>query len=221
MAYLHESCFVVNPMDREERANDKALQLRVALSLGFRIPETLITNAPEEARAFCARFPEAIFKTVNRSKVEGEEEVRWISTEVLTPDDLAALGGLRHCPGIFQRRIPKRCDLRVTVVGEAVFPVEIHSQGHAETAVDFRLAWSQGIELPHRVHELPDSVAAQCLALARRLGLVYCALDLVITPGGEYVFLEVNPSGQFGWIEHATGLPITRSLARLLGKTHM
>lgn len=54
------------------------------------------------------------------------------------------------------------------------------------------------------------------LALARRLGLSYCALDLVVTPSGDYVFLEVNPSGQYGWLESLTGLPITRELVRML-----
>ena len=54
------------------------------------------------------------------------------------------------------------------------------------------------------------------MALVERLGLCYGALDLVLTPDGRYVFLEINPSGQYLWIEVATGLPITAALCEML-----
>jgi len=214
--HLQEATVMVNPVDRAARARDKGLQLRVARRLGLRVPETLVTNCPDTARAFCRRFGEVVFKTLNPPQVDQDGACSWISTTLLDPADLDALDGLRHGPGIFQPRVAKRFDLRVTLVGERVFPVEIHSQGQPGTAVDFRRCWALGVDLPHRVHRLPRPVRARCLALARALGLVYCALDLVVTPEGEYVFLEANPAGQYGWIEHATGLPITRALAGLL-----
>jgi hypothetical protein len=218
LAFLEERSFMVNPLSREDRANDKALQLRLARGVGLKVPETLITNAPDRARAFCGQFPEVIFKVLNPPAIQDDDHVSWITTSLLTREDLDALDGLRHCPGIFQNRVPKRFDLRVTIVGDRVFPVEIHSQGDPATEVDFRLGWSRGIRLPHAIHDLPPRIRGQCLELARELALVYCAMDLVVTPEGEYVFLEVNPSGQYGWIEQATGLPITEALAALLSK---
>jgi glutathione synthase/RimK-type ligase-like ATP-grasp enzyme len=216
LGFLGETAFLVNPPDRSARAGDKGLQLRAARRLGFSVLETLVTNSPDEALAFCRRHGQVVFKTLNPPRVGRGGGRSWISTSLLGPRDLDALDGLRQCPGIFQPRLPKRFDLRVTLVGRRVFPVEIHSQDHGETAVDFRRCWARGIALDHRVHALPEVVRDRCLALARTLGLAYCALDLVVTPAEDYVFLEVNPSGQYGWIEHAAGLPITRALAALL-----
>jgi glutathione synthase/RimK-type ligase-like ATP-grasp enzyme len=207
---------MVNAPEAESAANDKGLQLRVALGLGMRIPETLITNSPDQARAFCARFPEVVFKLINRPRIDYGDRAIWISTNLLGPDDIGALEQLQHCPGIFQRRIPKRFDLRITVVGNRVFPVEIHSQEDPKAAVDFRVALAEDTSaLPHVVHDLPDRIQDLVLGLARRLGLVYCAIDMVVTPDGDYVFVEVNPSGQYGWIESRTSLPITEELIRM------
>lgn len=70
--------------------------------------------------------------------------------------------------------------------------------------------------MEHVPCEVPDTVARACLALDRSLGLAYSAIDMVLTPDGRYVFLEINPSGQFGWIESVTGLPLIETLADLL-----
>ena len=218
--FLEETSFMVNPIAMEHRANDKGLQLRIARRLGLNVPETLITNSPEQAKAFCAQFQEVVFKVINPPQIHDGAKLSSIGTSLLTREDLAALDGVRHCPGIFQNRVPKRFDLRVTIVGEQVFPVAIHSQEEPSAEVDFRQAWRQGIRLRHEVRDLPCRVRAQCLALARALGLVYCAMDLVVRPDGEFVFLETNPSGQFGWIERVTGLPIARALAKLLDEGH-
>ena len=220
LAFLEETSFMVNSLAMEDRANDKGLQLRIARRLGLTVPETLITNSPEQAKAFCARFQEVVFKVINPPHFRDGAQLSCIGTSLLTRDDLAALDGVRHSPGIFQNRVPKRFDLRVTIVGDQVFPVAIHSQEEPSAEVDFRQAWRYGIPLRHEVHELPRRVRSQCLELARELGLVYCAMDLVVRPDGEYVYLETNPSGQFGWIERATGLPIARALAALLDEGH-
>jgi hypothetical protein len=217
LAPLEARCRTVNPTDAEIRAGDKARQLRAAAARGFRVPETLITNSPARALDFCSRFPQTVFKLLNPGRLAYPDRDLWFGTRLLDRGDLAELETLRHCPGLFQRRIPKRFDLRVTVVGDQLFPVAIHSQADERSAVDYRpLLAAHPAALAHRVHPLPPAVAAAALALARDLGLHYCAMDLALTPEGEYVFFEVNPSGQYGWIEATTGLPITRALTRLL-----
>jgi glutathione synthase/RimK-type ligase-like ATP-grasp enzyme len=212
---LSPFCFMVNEPSRMRLAEDKGIQLRLARQLGLAVPETLITNSPQRARAFCERFPEVVFKLINCPRVVEGDFISWIGTSLLTANDVAALDHLVASPGIFQRRIPKRCDLRLTIVGNQVFPVEIHSQVDSRTAVDFRRTWLDEVPLVHQIHALPPEVHQQCLALARGLGLATCAIDLVLTPEGEYVFLEVNPGGQWGWIEAATHLPITEALVDL------
>lgn len=113
---------------------------------------------------------------------------------------------------IFQEYVEAVYDLRVTVVGERVFAAAIHSQ---ETAypVDFRMDMANA-----RVEavDLPEEVSDELLALMARMGLVYGAIDLRLRPDGEYVFLEINPAGQFLFIEQETGQPIAAAIAEAL-----
>ena len=93
-----------------------------------------------------------------------------------------------------------------------IFPAAIHSQ---ETAykVDFRMEMNSA---RMEAVELPEDVIARLHNLMKRLGLVYGAIDMRLTPDGRYVFLEINPAGQWLFVEQQTGQPITKSLVRLL-----
>ena len=124
------------------------------------------------------------------------------------------LQDVQICPFILQRYVKKRLEIRVTVVGTDVFAAEIHSQTSKRTEVDWR-RYNHSIT-PYLIHALPEHVAQCCLALVDAMGLHFGAIDLILTPDDRYVFLEINPNGQYGWIEYLTGLPITQRLARLL-----
>jgi glutathione synthase/RimK-type ligase-like ATP-grasp enzyme len=116
---------------------------------------------------------------------------------------------------IFQEYVPAVVDLRVTVVGDDIFAAGIHSQ-ETRYRVDFRIDMNQAsIE----AHSLPGEVESCVRELIRRLGLVYGAIDMRLTPDGRYVFLEVNPAGQWLFIEGRTGQPITAAVARTLAHT--
>src|SRR5262249_32165030 len=135
---------------------------------------------------------------------------------LLRTDELDLLHLVRHAPVIFQQYVPAVYDLRVTIVGSSVFPAAIHSQDTAYP-VDCR------IDIAHaRIDpvELPVELEKQLLELTRRLGLVYGAVDLRLTPDGPYVFLEINPAGQFLYIEAATGQPIAAAMAAELVDRH-
>ena len=197
------------------RAELKLSQLQAASSLGLALPPTLATNEPAEFFAFYRRHGGRVI-----SKLAGPSFHRHFGqalgryTEVVTPRDLGQAACIRFGPVIFQAYVPKRLELRITVVGEQVFAAEIHSQASARTRDDWRrydLA-----RTPHRPHALPPEIGQACVRLTRRLGLRYGAIDMVLTPDGRYVFLEINPNGQFLWIEELTGLPISDALADLL-----
>jgi glutathione synthase/RimK-type ligase-like ATP-grasp enzyme len=113
---------------------------------------------------------------------------------------------------LFQAFIVKRCDIRVTVIGEDVFATEIHPLSE-ETTIDFRTDYGK---LHHAPHPFPDQLREQLLALTRSYHLSYAGIDLLLTPEGEYVFLELNALGQFGWLESRTGVPLYHTLAKLL-----
>jgi glutathione synthase/RimK-type ligase-like ATP-grasp enzyme len=208
--------FVPAPPATLAAARPRFRQLCLARHLGLAIPPTLVTNDPERALAFYqAHDGNVVSKLAGHQLVRGPlalELCRY--TEKVQRADLAHLGALRLCPMVLQGYVEKRLELRVTVVGEQLFAVEIDSQRRRRTRLDWRrydLA-----RTPHRPHTLPATVERACLGLVRRLGLVYGAIDLVLTPDGEYVFLEINPNGQYLWLEELTGLPITDALCDLL-----
>ena len=207
--------WVPGPLSAVRDANDKLRQLQLAQALGLEVPPTLITSEPAELWDFYREHEALVLVKPLAFPWFESERGRWVSSpQLLTPRDLVHAEGLRQGAVIVQAYVPKRVELRVTVVGERVFACEIHSQATNRTRVDWRRYNLN--RTPHHVHELPAAVAAQCVAIVARLGLSYGALDLVLTPDGRYVFLEVNPMGQYLWIERITGMPITEAICDLL-----
>jgi glutathione synthase/RimK-type ligase-like ATP-grasp enzyme len=202
------NAFWVNDPGRDEVASRKLLQLRVAQEVGLEIPTTLVTNDVQEARAFLDRhgYREVICKAFSAT------EQQWRETRLIREQELAELDSVQYAPVIFQRYVPAEVDVRVTVVGSELFAAAIHSQESAYP-IDFRMDMGNTrIEAA----ELPGTVSDGLLELMRRLGLVYGAIDLRRTPDGRHVFLEINPAGQWLFVEAATRQPIAKALARLL-----
>lgn len=200
----------LNSPDRIDLAEDKPRQLQLASTLGFDIPETLVTNDLETARQFAAGGG-FIGKPLRNALVKGRQGDRIVFTSRVDLTGVYDPDVMRAMPIILQREIPKRLDVRVTVVGRRVFAASIDSQSDPETAVDWRRAGAP--DLPHAVHELPEPLSAQCAALTAQLGLRFGAIDLVLDPAGRYWFLEINPNGQWGWIQTRTGQPIAEAIA--------
>jgi hypothetical protein len=216
--------FWINPFVvayANDRGNGKLAQLEVAREVGLTIPRTLATNDPATARAFLTGLDDgAIYKPFNpptRNVGELGEPPRWatVYTNKLDEAALARLDGVAAAPCIFQELLAKRVELRVIAIGDRVFATEIHSQVSEASAIDFRRNYALG-ETPYAAHELPAEVSERCLALNRRLGLVFGAMDFVLTPDGRYVFLEVNQQGQFLWLEQMTGQPLLEHFCEML-----
>jgi len=199
----------VNDPDRDLAASRKLWQLKVAASLGLRIPRTCATTDPDEARAFLAgEDGGAIFKPF------GGMEDAWAETRLVQPSDLDLLDQVRLAPVIFQELIPGGIDIRVTVVGRDVHAAEIRA-GESSYPYDFRMDTANAPIVPTT---LPDAVLDRLHALMDHFGLLYGAIDLRRAPDGDHVFLEINPAGQWLFVELATGQPITASLAALLAR---
>ncbi len=202
--------FWINHPTRDHEAHRKVYQLRLAREAGLTTPQTLITNDPGAARAFVAqRGPDrTIYKAFSATARD------WRETRLLRADALAAMDSVKYAPVIFQEYVEATVDLRATVVGDEVFTGAIHSQ-ETSYPVDFRMDMDGARIEPHA---MPESVRERLLALVRRLGLVYGACDFRLTPEGEYVFLEVNPAGQWLFVEERTGQPIARAIAARLAE---
>jgi glutathione synthase/RimK-type ligase-like ATP-grasp enzyme len=212
--YRMTNAYWVNHPDLVRRAESKALQLQVAAELGMALPRTLLTNDAARARKFfdeCAG--EMIFKIQIQGRL-GAEDSLGIYTSRVTRDQLSDDEAIRRVPCLFQELLGKESDIRVTIIGERIFAVEIRSQEDPAGIVD----WRRGniSNMPHAEYKLPAQLEQQCLAMMRSFGLHYAAIDFVRTPDGRHYFLEINPSGQFSWVQGLTRLPLFETLADLL-----
>ena len=198
----------VNRPELDEAAHHKPYQLAVAAELGLSIPRTLITNDPSEARRFAEErgAEQVVYKTFLAT------EEHWRETRVLRAEEFALLDRVRLAPVIFQELVPAEADIRVTVVGDRLFATAI-SAAPGGYDLDYRmdLAGASFVSTT-----LSAEITEGLRALMRRLGLLYGAIDLRRTPDGSYVFLEVNPAGEWLFVEERSGQPITDAVAEFL-----
>lgn len=160
-----------------QRAELKVEQLHAAVAVGFEIPPTLITNDPREFLDFYNAHDGKIVSKV----VEG---VAWTSNlpgfsryiELVSNSDLVFADRIRNCPTLLQAYVPKRSEIRATVVGDRVLAAEIDSQKSKHTQIDGRRYDLS--HTPHRAHDLPILVEQRCIDLPAHFGLSYGALIL-------------------------------------------
>ncbi len=200
--------FWVNPPLSDDAAHRKAYQLKIAQEVGLAIPHTLISNDPTAVNEFIASqgYERTIYKAFSATEQE------WRETRIVRQEELHLIESVKYAPVIFQEYIPARYDLRITIVGDHIFPAAIYSQ---ETAypVDFRMDIANA-----RIEAvtLPEQIQTRLHALMARLGLVYGAIDMRMTPHEEYVFLEINPAGQWLFVQERTQQPISERIAHIL-----
>ncbi|MCP3716916.1 MvdC/MvdD family ATP grasp protein [Paraburkholderia sp. CNPSo 3281] len=208
--------FHLDPVHRLRRAENKQLQLKIAREVGLTIPRTLITNAPEAVRSFARECRHGmIMKTLSSFAIYEECEQKVVFTSTVQDKDLERLDDLRYCPAIFQEQVSKALELRTTIVGNRVFTASIDSQRSEKTSVDWRRD-GLGLLEAWEPYALPPEVENGLLKLMHALGLNYGAADFILTPDGRHCFLEVNPVGEFFWLEKHPGLPLAGAIANLL-----
>jgi hypothetical protein len=202
-------CVWVNPREADTSAHHKPYQWAVARQVGLRVPRTLVTSNPDEARSFIEQV--GVGAVVFKPFLASIED--WRETRLIEPSDLDRLDLVKYAPVIFQEYI-EGVDLRITVVGNSIFTAEIDAR-KTRYPVDMRMVVGEAQVQPVT---LDQKLSKRLLALQKRLQLVYGAIDMRRTPEGEYYFLEVNPAGQWHFVEQRTGLPITKAMADLLAK---
>ena len=209
LATLHDVKWLSHP-SATSYAEHKLGQLTLARRIGLATPATATTNDAVVVKRL-ARSGEIVAKAVRSGYVKSPDGFQAIFTSRLSKDDLEDLGGLDLAPTTFQELVPKKSDIRVTIVGDHLFAAEILSQERASSSVDWRATDDPGLK--HNRHELPDDIAAKCLEMVATLGLSFGAIDLVRTPEDNYIFLEINPNGEWLWLEHQLEFPISQSIA--------
>lgn len=207
--------WINNPFDND-RARRKLPQLRLAQALGLRVPRTLITNEPERALAFQEEVGGRVLcKTMRADGFKRAGDSFFLFSRKVDPESFARHAArVAQCPTLLQEYVEKDHELRITFMGERVFCCRIDSQAVSGAGTDWRQA--DPFTIPHRIVDLDPTVEAALRRMLAQYGLRYGAIDMIVTPAGDYVFLELNPNGQWLWIELITGAPMAEAMTDLL-----
>jgi glutathione synthase/RimK-type ligase-like ATP-grasp enzyme len=197
----------INPIFATYISERKLYQLNVARNIGFDIPSTIVSNNPLEIKNFIDLHGNCIIKPISHGLQISKEGAFSIYTSEIKDIDFLEKDKLFECPAFVQSRIDNFRDIRATVIGNTIFAVEIEKDKIDD--VDWR---TPDTEKSYKVHTLPNNIVELMLKLHKALDLVYSAFDFVLTPEGEYYFLETNPAGEWVWLERELGLPISTAI---------
>lgn len=211
--YLDDK-FWVSKVFAIRQAENKMYQQLIAGRFGLVTPRSIVTNNRDRAIEFLRAYGECILKPIKTGFVSDDANPKVIFTTLITNDDIFALERVRECPTYLQEHVVKIADVRVTVVGSSVFSAKIDSQATEDTRIDWRKG--ENINLKYEAIDLGPELNEACIKLTRYLGLQFGALDFILDKKGNYIFLEINPNGQWGWIQYRLNYDISGSISNLL-----
>lgn len=194
------------------KAENKLYQLSAAKELGFSLPDTLVTNNHSELFAFIKKHDNnVILKPINQGRIDFGNFNKLIYTNKLKHEHIEQLKEYNLTPCIYQQYIDKLYEVRVTVVDSKVFAAKVDSQSTTDTKIDWRKQ-----KLKFTSYILPKEIEVKCISLLKSLNISFGAIDLIKSINNEYYFLEINPNGQWAWIEIDTGLNISEAIINFL-----
>ena len=211
-----KDAFWINTVEAIRGAENKIYQLVLAKEIGFKLPKSIITNVKTEAKAFYIKNKErCIIKPIKSGLVAGNDEEGVIFTNEVKLDG-QNIERINQCPVYVQNLVLKQGDIRATVVGNRLFTALIHSQEEVESQIDWR---KSSLPLRHSQIALPQDIAEKCLQLTKKLNLNFGAIDFILDEDGNYIFLEINPNGQWAWIEKQLNYSISDEITTLLAES--
>lgn len=201
----------INPVEEQSYISSKPVQLELASSIGFRIPDTAITNDPQVVLNLIQKHPRVIYKSLNWFTFPDQTGI--MTTEIRKTDVSKQANAVKRAPGIYQQFIEKDYELRITIISNHVFSARVRTPKNGNASIDWRHAHLEDI---FEKCEIEKNLAEMLLKFHKSAGLHFGTYDLIVTPKGEYFFLECNPAGQFLWLEDCLGMQIMDAIAREL-----
>lgn len=203
----------INHPQINDAMENKVRQLLLASELGFHIPRTLITNDPEHARRFVqAQRAQAVAKALYSPLIEELDQDYFVFANEVTLDDLEADDEIKLSPVVFQQALSPKVDYRVTVVGQTVFAARIERARRERVHIDWR---TDKDNVRFVRCQLPVEVEKLCREYVLKNGLLFGAIDIV-KQNEDFIFLEINPNGEWGWLQRPNNFPIAQSLCDLM-----
>lgn len=205
----------VNSLHSLAKAEMKALQLKVASMVGFIIPHTSFSNSRGAFDLLRKTFDDHIVvKPISHGSYGKSDEAAIFATDLSDAQIDSEHFSIETCPLIIQEKIFKKSDVRLTVFGEEIFAYEIQPKDKNQAVLDWRRYSPDQLE--HTRVNPPLHVVESIRHFMKYFDLKFGAFDFALDTNGEWVFLEINPSGQFAWLELATGDRLIDALIRLL-----
>jgi|SRR5690242_3369691 glutathione synthase/RimK-type ligase-like ATP-grasp enzyme len=202
----------LSPPQAVLNAENKLLQLELARQTGFDIPGTLITTDKKNLLSFIEGNNKTLIKAIGSGRINyADNTTKLVFSNLITHEIKEQIDVIELTPAIYQEYIEKEYEIRVTVVGEDLFAASVDSQTDIESTIDWRKKRTK-----FEKYELPEPLKEKCFSMVRKLNISFGAFDFVKSTCGIYYFLEVNPNGQWVWIEKDTGLPISDSIIKFL-----
>jgi len=197
--------------------NNRISNFIMAKKVGLNLPETLITTSKKELLNFFLKHERIITKPIHNGYFgyeHGGKRYDCKGTILVSAEMISNMNEV-FCPSLFQEYIPKQVELRIFYFDKVFFPMAIFSQLDTKTRFDFR---NYNYQKPNRCvpYILSNVLENRLLDLMKRLRLNTGSIDIILTPEGEEVFLEVNPTGQFGWVSENCNYNIYKFIAEKL-----
>ncbi|CUS47671.1 MAG: ATP-grasp domain [Idiomarinaceae bacterium HL-53] len=202
----------VNPLHETELAERKVLQLRAAQKEGFNVLPSVISNNFQAVESFLSRLgEEAVAKPVSHGLVLENQRAHSVYATLVDSHKGLEREAVELSPVIYQKAVVDKKDVRLTVIGSSIFTVSIEQE--AEAQLDWR---KESCHCKYLSIQAPVGIEKKCLRLMKRLGLNYGAFDFVIDTKGVWYFLEVNPAGEWAWLDVALGLSMRDAFEQVL-----
>lgn len=208
------NAFWMNPFSIDhEIGENKFYQLQLASSSGLTIPKSLFTNNPKSV----AHFFYSVSNKQMIAKLHGSlsrsmsGNTPFFPTTVIEEEDLANLDTLIYCPMIFQEQIDKQYELRIIYVDGSFFAGKINAENSIKGSTDWRAA--NDIFPKWEIYSLPEEISNSLTTMMKKMNLFFGAIDMIRNKSGEYVFLEVNPQGEWGMLQRDLDYPIGETIA--------
>ena len=215
LKHFLKECFWINRREVDALCRNKPYQLNLAKDEGFKIPKGIISNNSNDVQERIGGFKQVVYKPLSYYIVPPD---RILYSSIMTKAEVKLkVNNIKQAPCIFQEYIDKDFELRITIVGQKVFPIKIQSQQNNASKFDWR---KDQINVDYEIFDLPVRIEQKLLNLHKRFEIFFGAYDFIVDPQGEYYFLEVNPAGQWLWMEEIVNLNISESIVEaLMNKT--
>ena len=218
--FLNENFYIGHPLV-DRTAESRFIQHRCAQKFGVSCASSIYSNNSKELKQFASKYTQLFIKSIYTDSINYEDyylslgSVKTSSNNIINASDQSLESTINY----LQEYIEKDFELRITVICDKVFACKLNSQELDDE--NGKIDWRDGLlngKLKHEVFELPDRIHAFCIHYLKEMNQHYGAFDFIVTPSGDYVFLECNSNGQWYWIELETGMNISGAIAEHLIK---